>query len=161
MIDIKCKNCKMTYDIQLFRKKDNSLSSRCQICREYALAFKIKQHCIHSRQPNNCRKCYALQGKESLKKWTITKMVYNFKKSDKYYNRLSEEHSLNFIDYDFIEELIENCDEKCPYCLIDLKYEKYQDDMISIERMNNKLPHIKSNCILCCLSCNKKKVGSL
>ena len=35
------------------------------------------------------------------------------------------------------------------------KYTEYQDDLASIERLDNSIGHIKSNCVLCCLKCNK------
>ena len=41
------------------------------------------------------------------------------------------------------------------YCKVNLQYTEYQDDLASIERLDNSIGHIKSNCVLCCLKCNK------
>ena len=38
---------------------------------------------------------------------------------------------------------------------VNLQYTEYQDDLASIERLDNSIGHIKSNCVLCCLKCNK------
>ena len=61
-----------------------------------------------------------------------------------------------FIDKCFLKGLIEDY-KQCYYgdCKVNLQYTEYQDDLASIERLDNSIGHIKSNCVLCCLKCNK------
>ena len=61
-----------------------------------------------------------------------------------------------FIDKCFLEGLVEEY-KQCYYgdCEVNLQYTEYQDDLASIERLDNSIGHIKSNCVLCCLKCNK------
>ena len=43
---------------------------------------------------------------------------------------------------------------------VNLQYTEYQDDLATIERLDNSIDHIKSNCVLCCSKCNNfEKVG--
>jgi hypothetical protein len=70
------------------------------------------------------------------------------KKHDRYY-------PLTFIDRPFIESLFdENPDLICPYCNLTMN-----DQLVTIERVNNSIGHIKENCILACLKCNRERVG--
>jgi len=154
----KCFNCKEIFDEFFFLKSNDEYSKRCQICRDYALDFKKQNLCDHNRQPNNCRSCFSNQGRNALKKWTITKMIYGSRKSDKIKFGNYDNYDLEFIDYPFIENLIKNTRNKCVYCNIDFSYKK-NSDMITIERVDVDKPHIKSNCTLCCLSCNCRKAG--
>jgi hypothetical protein len=67
---------------------------------------------------------------------------------------------VNFIDKEFCQLLIEESGDKCCYCECDLEYINYGDSLISIERIDNSIGHIKSNVKISCLSCNLKKVGN-
>jgi len=31
---------------------------------------------------------------------------------------------------------------------------EYQDNLATVERIDNSIGHIKSNCVICCLKCN-------
>lgn len=63
-----------------------------------------------------------------------------------------------FIDICFPEGFIEDY-EYCYYgdCQVKHQFIKIQNNLATIEQINNKPGHIKSNCVLCCLSCNMKK----
>ena len=63
-----------------------------------------------------------------------------------------------FIDKCFMEGLVEDY-KQCYYgdCEVNLQYTEYQDDLATIERLDNSIGHIKSNCVLCCLKCNLSK----
>ena len=62
------------------------------------------------------------------------------------------------IDKCFLKGLIEDYNQ-CYYrdCEVNLQYTEYQDDLATIERLDNSIGHIKSNCVLCCLKCNLSK----
>ena len=63
-----------------------------------------------------------------------------------------------FIDKCFMEGLVEDY-KQCYYgdCKVNLQYTEYQDDLATIERLDNSIGHIKSNYVLCCLKCNNLK----
>ena len=65
----------------------------------------------------------------------------------------------NFIDKESILKLI-NDYPICPYCEVELQYVEHINTLATIERVDNKIGHIKSNCIICCLSCNSKKISN-
>ena len=105
--------------------------------------------CSHGKQRASCKNC----GNEVKK--TIDIIIRNSRYSDKLYNRYDAN---NFIDKCFIEGLIEEYSH-CywPDCRVKLQYVKYQEDLCSIERLDNRIGHIKSNVVLACLKCNHRK----
>tara|TARA_R110002126_G_scaffold19885_1_gene74367 strand:- start:1051 stop:1998 length:948 start_codon:yes stop_codon:yes gene_type:complete len=107
--------------------------------------------CEHDRQRRTCREC------GDIIKKTIDRFIGNSKQRDKHYNRLD---MVNFIDRDFCQLLIEESNDKCCYCLVDLEYVEYGPKLISIERINNNIGHIKGNVKIACLSCNSLKMGN-
>jgi hypothetical protein len=116
---------------------------------------KIKRKCVecnpcpHKKIKKNCKKC-----NEPIK-ITISNMINHSKTNDKKYDRYDAN---NFIDKCFLEGLVEEY-PNCYYedCQIELQYVKYQDDLATIERLDNNIGHIKSNCVICCLKCNNMK----
>jgi hypothetical protein len=107
--------------------------------------------CIHDKRKSQCRECG-----DVLKK-TIERFIQSSKSTDKKYDRLD---IVNFIDKEFCTLLIEESNDKCCYCECDLEYINYNDNLISIERIDNTVGHIKSNVKISCLKCNVKKVGN-
>ena len=63
-----------------------------------------------------------------------------------------------FIDKCFLKGLVEDY-KQCYYgdCEVNLQYKEFQNDLATIERLDNSIGHIKSNCVLCCLKCNNSK----
>jgi len=103
--------------------------------------------CEHGKSKAQCKLC------SDEIKVTITTMIHCSKVSDKKYDRYDAD---NFIDRCFVESLI----EEYPYCYYDdckveLQYVEYQNDLATIERLDNSIGHIKSNCVICCLGCNR------
>ena len=88
--------------------------------------------------------------KVSIKQWIFSSRQY-----DKMRNIYDADR---FIDKCFMEGLIEDY-KQCYYgdCKINLQYTEYQNDLATIERLDNSIGHIKSNCVLCCLKCNNLK----
>jgi len=107
--------------------------------------------CVHNRRKAQCRECG-----DFIKK-TITRFIHNSKNHDKKNNRLD---IVNFIDRDFCKLLIEESNGKCCYCQCDLEYIHKCSNMITIERIDNSLGHIKSNVKISCYHCNVSKVGN-
>ena len=107
------------------------------------------QICSHNREKNYCKKC-SDPVKVSIKQW-----IFSSRQCDKMRNIYDADR---FIDKCFLEGLIEDY-KQCYYgdCKVNLQYTEYQDDLATIERLDNSIGHIKSNCVLCCLKCNVSK----
>ena len=107
------------------------------------------QICPHKRIKQTCKKC-SDPVKVSIKQW-----IFKSRQYDKMRNIYDPDR---FIDKCFLEGLIEDY-KQCYYgdCEVNLQYTEYQDDLASIERLDNSIGHIKSNCVLCCLKCNKSR----
>jgi len=88
---------------------------------------------------------------------TIKNMVRCGRRADKKSNKYDE---LNFVDYLFVKNLINNSNDKCYYCSSDLQYTYYTSNLGTIERLDNNLGHIKSNCVIACRTCNLSKIGN-
>jgi len=131
-------------------------SSICEHKRQRCRCIECKKNgeggasiCGHNKRRNDCKKC------NDAIKLTIKNMISNTKQSDKKCDRYDAN---NFIDKCFLEGLIEEY-PNCYYedCKVELQYIEYQDNLATIERLDNSMGHIKSNCVLCCKQCNVMK----
>lgn len=103
----------------------------------------------------DCRKEYKQE--QDQVNWQKT-MIHNARKKDKQYNRGYNE--IDYIDIDYLNELVVNQHDKCIYCKCYMKYglgeNRNQPDGLSLQRIiNHKIAHVKDNCVLCCTRCNK------
>ena len=132
-----------------------------QSCRECGGSYicehnKIKHQCKecgiceHNKRKRTCKEC----GNELH--LTIQNIVKYSRAKDKKNNIYDEN---NFIDYDYVKNLIIESNDKCCYCEIQLQFIHYDKDLATIERINNSLGHIKGNCLIACKLCNCAKVG--
>ena len=120
----------------------NRLKSHCKECEGASI-------CNHNRLKSHCKEC------SDPIKLTIKNMIYGAKAADKKHNRYDV---VNFVDYCFVENLLD--DYKCCYyedCKKELQIMEYNNSLASLERINNNIGHIKSNCVICCLDCNTKR----
>ena len=124
-----------------------------QICTHNRQKYQCKeckgsQICAHNRQKAHCKKCTD-PIKVNIEQW-----IFNSRQYDKMRNIYDADR---FIDKCFLEGLVEDY-KQCYYgdCKVNLQYTEYQDDLATIERLDNSIGHIKSNCVLCCMKCNKK-----
>ena len=103
----------------------------------------------HNRQKSHCKKC-SDPIKVNIEQW-----IFKSRQYDKMRNIYDADR---FIDKCFLKGLIEDY-KQCYYgdCKVNLQYTEYQDDLATIERLDNSIGHIKSNCVLCCLKCNKSR----
>jgi hypothetical protein len=108
--------------------------------------------CPHLRLKRDCREC------NDALKLTIQRFIKNSKNSDKLNNIFD---IVNFIDKDFCKLLIEDSNNKCCYCKCELELINYGSKLMTIERINNSIGHIKSNVKIACFNCNVSKVGNL
>jgi hypothetical protein len=85
--------------------------------------------------------------------------VDSYKRQDKKVNR--EYNNDDYINEQWITEKVNDCKLYCCYCKKHM--ELYIDEdgnvqsNITVDRLNNKLAHIKSNCQITCLKCNLTK----
>jgi len=164
----KCSKCKKEHKIADFRI-GCEIFKMCVKCRERGKKYKEKNKCIHSKYKSRCKDCNGAsicihnKRKSQCKECndpidiTIKRMIYDSKQKDKKHNRYDEP---NFIDYPFIQNLLSESNDKCYYCSCELQYTYYTNNLATIERLDNSLGHIKSNCVIACRTCNYTKVGS-
>ena len=114
------------------------------------------QICSHNREKNHCKKC------NDPIKITIKQWIFNSRQYDKMRNIYDADR---FIDKCFLEGLVEDykqcyygdCQDAVGLGPVNLQYTEYRNDLATIERLDNSIGHIKSNCVLCCLKCNNLK----
>ena len=113
----------------------------------------MKNRCPHLKRKDWCKFCNV---DKHIHK-TILNMIKTSKSADK---KRGHYDIVNFVDYCFMENLIEDSNNKCHYCNCEIQFLLYQKNLGTIERLDPKLGHIKSNCVIACRSCNLSRVGS-
>ena len=133
----RCKECVGSQICPHSRRKDH-----CKKCEG-------SQICPHNRLKRTCKKCRD-PIKVNIEQWIFSRRQY-----DKIYNIYEADR---FINKCFLKGLIEDY-KQCYYgdCKVNLQYTEYQDDLATIKRLDNSIGHIKSNCVLCCMQCNKSR----
>ena len=150
-----CKDCKGSQICPHKRQKQTCKDCKgSQICphkrqKAHCNDCKGSQICQHSKQKSQCKKC-GDPIKVNVKQWIFNSRQYD-KKNDIY-------DADRFIDKCFLKGFVEDY-KQCYYgdCEVNLQYSEYQNDLATIERLDNSIGHIKSNCVLCCLKCNVSK----
>lgn len=166
-----CTHCSHTVS----QKEDGSFYSYCDICREIDKKSKLKRkdkikvknkkyQLENKEQIKVQRKEYYEENKDKIKQYIdvnkdkirIANMNYNAKSEDIKYNRYDEE---NHVDKDFIINQIVLQHNECIYCnkIMNLGGKALNNDLCTIERIDNDIGHIKDNCVLACLNCNRKR----
>jgi len=140
----------------------NKSKSQCRDCGGSAI-------CIHNKFKTNCRDCggsaicihnkFKPECKECKNPIhiTIKRMIYSSKANDIKYNRYDE---LNYVNYDYLKNLILESNDRCCYCQCEIQYKYYTDNLGTIERLNNNIGHNIGNCKIACRKCNYSKIGS-
>ena len=81
-----------------------------------------------------------------------------YKQQDKAKNRTYINHE--FVDYDWMMRKLKECKFQCTLCnsrfTLDVNNGNFNSN-ITVDRIDNKLAHIKSNCQMACLHCNASK----
>jgi hypothetical protein len=151
----KCKECRGAGICEHNRRrslcKECGGSSICEHNRERSTCKECggSSICVHDRHRRQCKIC------TDPVKVTINNWIQQSRESDKKYDRYDAN---NYIDKCFLQGLVEDY-PNCYYCSVKLQYIEYQDDLTTIERLDNSLGHIKSNCVLSCRKCNFSCVG--
>ena len=108
--------------------------------------------CKHSRQRHTCKVCNDNDPLDI----TIKQMVYSSRQKDRLNNRYDAE---KFVDYCFLKGLIEDCDNRCHYCDVELQYKNFVSNLGTIDRIDNNIGHNKNNVVISCRSCNYSRVN--
>lgn len=169
-----CSNCKVNKPETEFKKKLNGNYNKvCKKCCQSAYRCNvINKHryiCDHELYKYFCRDCngnkicqhnkvlYQCKYCNDPIDITIKTILKCSKNSDKKYGKFDEN---NTISYEFLQNLINNSNHKCYYCSCDLQYLTYNDNLATIERLNNAIGHTTTNVVISCRKCNFKKIGS-
>lgn len=185
---LKCAKCRMDLTVDKFKlKRDDKYQKNCLVCNAKAREYSLNRKCPHGRLKAQCRDCggsaicehdrLRAQCKEcggsaicehnklrsSCKRCTdpllvtIRTMVNGSRSKDKKGERFDR---VNFIDYCFVEALLEEFTH-CYYesCNVKLQIIEYQDDLATIERLDNNIGHTRANCVIACRKCNLSRVG--
>ena len=177
-----CIKCGEEKPIVEFRTIHNKETKQCQECRRECITRykcehgKIKYQCRacsgqslcqHGYQRTQCRRClgsglcsHNIQKDRCVlcgnaEKIRIMTMIQKSRQVDIKKGRYDAN---NFIDYPFIEQMMFER-RFCCYCNVEMIYDRYCNELCSIERKDNNIGHTRENCTLCCLGCNRKRVG--
>ena len=173
----KCNGCRCWREATAFIKNDKVMKT-CNVCSDYREKYKnttTKQYYIKNKESINQKhnQYYADNTKKVIQKqqqtYTDNKlnnplkiklkaMLCNSRTADKKLNRTYTEE--DYITRDFLLSLYDEQQGKCFYkscnCEMTLDFNKSckTPTQISVQRLDNKIAHIKSNCVLSCLFCN-------
>ena len=158
-----CKGCRCRRAEGEFEVVKGIRRKTCMKCQEN----RKNNKCQHQRRRNRCVECdganmctHELERHQCKKcsdpvHLTILRMIKDSKSSDKAKNRYDQ---TNFIDYCFVSNLIDDSEGKCCYCSQDIQFIHFQDNLATIERLDDSIGHIKGNCAIACRGCNVRHV---
>ena len=127
---------------------DNWTLKKCQTCRTNESNYRKKTR--NARRKSQERSY-------QIKNW-FNRCLYLSKQADKRKNRTSDEEYITPERLCTLRVLQEN---KCFYCDTELQVEnRKQSNGLTIERLDNAKPHTMNNVILCCSSCNCRRVSN-
>lgn len=151
----KCCSCKKTKDIQEFGyKRENVSFAKCISCRERNRKYMTKYTPNHKEEKSEYDTVY---NKTSIDRIIRGKLTLHKMKDTKKGRLFTEEE---YINSDWIKNQLIKCDNTCQVCGKGLKltgYEYLSKDQFSVDRIDNSLAHIKSNCRIICWGCNEEK----
>jgi len=82
-------------------------------------------------------------------------LVSNSKVGDLKAGRYDKE---NHITFKYLRQLKLDCGEKCSYCECELDWSHQlhirRPKQVTLQRLDNKIGHIKGNCVYACFECN-------
>ena len=98
-----------------------------------------------------------MDGNSKLMRQHIKTKMSGYKQQDINKNRFDK---LNFVDYNYVVNLLINSELKCHYCANDI-FVLYtfvrESKQWTLDRINNDIGHNKSNIVIACLECNLKR----
>lgn len=93
--------------------------------------------------------------------YVIANKIYLCKKYDIGKKFIEKKEKIeDYIDVEYIKTKLEECKNICKFCHIEMKtinFSPSEQSQFSVDRIDNNLPHLKSNCQIICLNCNTRK----
>jgi len=163
----KCTNCKWNYDLEHYTK-GNRILNQCLKCRNSSKKSRNKNKCRHNKEKYKCKVCggagICIHDKQKIRckkcnnpiHISIKRMIMHSKQSDIKKNRYNE---TDFVDYQYLFNLIDISNDECYYCECRLQYTNYTSNLATIERLNNDIGHNKKNVVIACRYCNYSNIG--
>ncbi len=103
--------------------------------------------CNHKLQRAHCKKC------TDPKKVMIERWIRGTKSCDK--KRKQETN----ITREFCATIITESENRCCYCHVELQMLERTANLMTIERIDNRIGHVIGNCRIACFNCNTSRVG--
>ena len=120
------------------KRKDQGLCPECGGQRETKLLM--------------CKKCRDAKSATSRKHWDRM-IVTNSKQHDKERGRMFQESE--YITREFLKECRRKQNNLCGMCGTTMQTANRQaSDGLTVQRLDNSIAHVKTNCILACYHCN-------
>lgn len=187
---VTCPNCNKQKEYDDFYGVFGELVKYCMDCRIKKSDNRIKNYCPHNRKKSECVPCNGAgickhkrrrtqcrekdcngvyicnehnkrrsECKECFGelKVTINRMIAGSRDRDIKKNRFDP---VNFITYSFVKNLILECQNICYYCGCEMVLNEFCSNLATIERLDNSIGHIKSNCVIACKKCNISRIGN-
>ena len=109
----------------------------------------------HNGTFTNCNRCLA-----SSRRWKKKFWYKHLLQAHKHQDRQKGLYDANtFCTGEQVLSMLKQQDGKCYYCGIMMKYPvRQQHDGLTIQRLDNTQGHVFENCVLCCRSCNVRRV---
>jgi hypothetical protein len=180
---IKCAACKVRTNVADFTVKKDKRNQSCNSCCAKSKAHYEASKCEHGRQQYNCIDCdgggicqhkrqkttciecgggavceHKMQRGDCKQcrdpqKVMIKNWLTSAKQADKH--RKQETN----ITREFCATIITESGNCCCYCAVELQMLERTANMMTIERIDNRIGHIIGNCRVACLQCNVSNVG--
>ena len=142
--DVKCSRCKCYRQAIQFLKKGRQMKT-CEKCRD------SNERCRENIAENRKK-----QKEENPLRVKLCQMILNSRKEDKKKNR--EYNEEDFINLDFLYKIYMEQESLCFHCdghmNLEFNKESRNKKQITIQRLNNSVAHVQSNCVFACFECN-------
>ena len=63
----------------------------------------------------------------------------------------------DYVTIQWIRDAYKACEGRCAYCSCFMSFFKWCRNQLTVDRIDDQISHIKVNCRLCCLDCNRKR----
>ena len=155
---------------QLWREPSEELACLlCNVCAKkkncitrLRLKRKLNGNCIRCNRPSEkivCYGCYTKNYnrlKERMKDWAFRKTIFSRQGDTKKARPWNE---AEYITAEFLREMRRKQVNSCCYCLTPMQtFNMRAMDGLTVQRLDNSLAHIRTNCVLCCYKCNVSRM---
>ena len=144
-----------------FTQISNTMSAKkekiCCTCKQKDRTF--SKNCTkNDGLDNRCKDCHRTYSQTLHQINWASEIVRNSRKHDKDMHRPID--SYDYIDKSWVQELVRD-NPNCHYCNVPLAYGRGVNRQthprgLQLDRMDSALEHLKSNCVQCCNTCNKR-----